>query len=307
MARHDINRSGEIEVFVRVVERGTLLGRGARARHDALGGEQADRRGWRTRLGARLINRTTRKLQLTPEGAAFYESGMRILADIERGRARGCGGRRAARPAAGQLQRAVRPALSAAAAAGIPGTLIRRSPSTSSLTDQVVDLLEERADVAIRAGPLRDSQARRAQALAEPHGGRGSPGLSGRARHAAVAGRSRRPQSAWTSASPGRSTAGRSSTATGDVAVVPTSGNALVSDGEAMRLMALAGVGLGRLSRYHVSADIDAGALVPRAGGLQSRRRGAAPRRLCRPGRAPAGARARLPRFPGRECPAAVT
>ena len=30
MARQEINRSGEIEVFVRVVERGTLIGCGAR-------------------------------------------------------------------------------------------------------------------------------------------------------------------------------------------------------------------------------------------------------------------------------------
>jgi DNA-binding transcriptional LysR family regulator len=30
-----------------------------------------------------------------------------------------------------------------------------------------------------------------------------------------------------------------------------------------MRLMAIAGVGLGRLSRHHVQRDIDAGALVP--------------------------------------------
>src|SRR5258708_40275654 len=34
------------------------------------------------RLGARLINRSTRKLQLTPEGCAFYERGTRILADL---------------------------------------------------------------------------------------------------------------------------------------------------------------------------------------------------------------------------------
>ncbi|MGO4841933.1 LysR family transcriptional regulator, partial [Rhizobiaceae sp. 2RAB30] len=35
------------------------------------------------RLGARLLNRTTRKLQLTPEGAAFYESGVRILGELD--------------------------------------------------------------------------------------------------------------------------------------------------------------------------------------------------------------------------------
>ena len=36
-----------------------------------------------TRLGARLINRSTRKLQLTPEGSAFYDRAVRVLADID--------------------------------------------------------------------------------------------------------------------------------------------------------------------------------------------------------------------------------
>ncbi len=35
------------------------------------------------RLGTRLLNRSTRQLQLTPEGCAFYERGVRILADLE--------------------------------------------------------------------------------------------------------------------------------------------------------------------------------------------------------------------------------
>lgn len=35
------------------------------------------------RLGTRLLNRSTRQLQLTPEGCTFYERGVRILADLE--------------------------------------------------------------------------------------------------------------------------------------------------------------------------------------------------------------------------------
>jgi DNA-binding transcriptional LysR family regulator len=82
MARLDINRSGEIEVFVSVVQRGTLT---AAARTLGMTPSAVSKLIGRLedRLGARLINRTTRKLQLTPEGAAFYESGVRILEEIE--------------------------------------------------------------------------------------------------------------------------------------------------------------------------------------------------------------------------------
>lgn len=34
-------------------------------------------------LGVRLMHRTTRRLSLTPDGAAYYERCVRILADVE--------------------------------------------------------------------------------------------------------------------------------------------------------------------------------------------------------------------------------
>ena len=82
MARIDINRSGEMEVFVRVVERGSFS---AAARALGMTPSAVSKLVARleARLGARLVNRSTRRLQLTPEGAAFYENGLRILADID--------------------------------------------------------------------------------------------------------------------------------------------------------------------------------------------------------------------------------
>jgi DNA-binding transcriptional LysR family regulator len=49
----------------------------------------------------------------------------------------------------------------------------------------------------------------------------------------------------------------------GRVIDMPINGNARAGDGEALRALLLAGVGLGRLSLYQVQADIDAGRLVP--------------------------------------------
>ncbi|RVA45438.1 LysR family transcriptional regulator, partial [Mesorhizobium sp. M7A.F.Ca.US.001.01.1.1] len=81
MARPDINRSGEIEVFVRVVEEGSFSSAARALRMTPSAVSKLIAR-LEARLGARLVSRSTRKLQLTPEGTAFYESGLRILADM---------------------------------------------------------------------------------------------------------------------------------------------------------------------------------------------------------------------------------
>jgi DNA-binding transcriptional LysR family regulator len=49
----------------------------------------------------------------------------------------------------------------------------------------------------------------------------------------------------------------------GGTITVPPSGNALVSDGETMRHLTIAGAGIARLSRVHIDPDIAAGRLVP--------------------------------------------
>lgn len=260
MARLDINRSGDIEVFVRVVERGTLS-----AAASALGmtpsavskliGRLEDR------LGARLLNRTTRKLQLTPEGAAFYESGVRILGDIETAEREAAAGG----VPRGRLRVNCNVPFGQHFLLPLIPSFLSLHPGIAvdiSLTDKVVDLLEERADVAIRAGPLRDSRlvARKlwqsrmvvvaSPAYLDRHGMPQSP--DDLVRHNCMDFCFTRLVESWPFLD------GRGGTIT-----IEPQGNTLVSDGEAMRLLALSGVGLGRLSRYHVQRDIDAGALVP--------------------------------------------
>lgn len=70
-----------MEVFVRAVDRG---GFSAAAQSLGLSPSAVSKLVTRleARLHARLLLRSTRQLQLTPEGQAFYERAVRVLADI---------------------------------------------------------------------------------------------------------------------------------------------------------------------------------------------------------------------------------
>jgi DNA-binding transcriptional LysR family regulator len=82
MMRSDSNRLGEMEVFVKVVERGSFSA-GARALRMTPSAVSKLVARIENRLAARLFNRSTRKLLLTAEGSAFYQRCIRILADID--------------------------------------------------------------------------------------------------------------------------------------------------------------------------------------------------------------------------------
>ena len=108
-------------------------------------------------LGARLLNRTTRRLSLTEVGAGFYERSMRILEAMEE-----------ARNAAGALQTVPRGRLRINAPvsfgllhlAPVVTEFLERYPDVSVemlVNDRVVDLLEGKFDVGVRIGRLRDS------------------------------------------------------------------------------------------------------------------------------------------------------
>lgn len=258
MARPDINRSGEIEVFVRVVEAGSFSAAARALRMTPSAVSKLIAR-LEARLGARLVSRSTRKLQLTPEGSAFYESGLRILADMAAAE------REAAAGAAPRGRLRVNTYVPFGVHRLIPllPRFLERYPEISVdlvLTDSVIDLMAERADVAIRAGQLGESRlvARKLGqspmvVVAAPSylGARGTPRLPAELdRHNCLAFGFARYSDGWPF------TDGTSFT-------VPASGNAMVSDGEAMRLMTIASAGIARLARWHVEPDIAAGRLVP--------------------------------------------
>ncbi|GLQ81653.1 LysR family transcriptional regulator [Mesorhizobium huakuii] len=259
MARPDINRSGEIEVFVRVVEAGSFSAAARTLRMTPSAVSKLIAR-LEARLGARLVSRSTRKLQLTPEGTAFYDSGLRILADMAAAE------REAAAGAAPRGRLRVNTYVPFGVHRLIPllPRFLERYPEISVdlvLTDSVIDLMAERADVAIRAGPLGESRlvARKlgqspvvvvaAPSYLEAHGTPLTPAdLDG---HNRMGFGFVRHIDGWPFVD-----------AAGNAVMVPITGNMLVSDGEAMRLMTLAGAGISRLARWHVAADIAAGRLV---------------------------------------------
>lgn len=259
MPRIDVNRSGEMEAFVRVVERD---GFSAAARALAMTPSAVSKLVTRleARLGVQLVHRSTRKLQLTPEGQQFFDRSLRVLAEMDE--AERC-------VAAGALPRG-RVSINASVSFGhlvlvpLVARFLELHPQVTldiALTDRVVDLMDERADIAIRWGrlPPSDLIARRladtGQAIVA------SPDYL--ARH----GTPRRPQDldahnrlGWTYR---RSVPDWPLRVGGKLVDVPVAGRVRASDGETLRQLALAGLGLARLSLYHIHDDLIAGRLVP--------------------------------------------
>ena len=259
MSRPEVNRSGEMEVFVRVVELG---GFSSAARFAGMTPSAVSKLIARleARLGARLLNRSTRQLQLTPEGCSFYERATRILADIEDAeRSAGDGeqavGRVRLNTSASYFSHVLAPVL--------PEFLALHPGVTLDIvqTDAVVDLLAERTDVAIRAGPLKSSSLVARKLGETPLTIVGSPSYlerCGKPRSVADLETHNRLGFGYARAVDGWSLReGR------ETVVVPTTGRVQASDGEGLRRLALAGVGLARLAAFTVREDIAAGRLLP--------------------------------------------
>ncbi|MCE2990760.1 MAG: LysR family transcriptional regulator [Burkholderiales bacterium] len=147
---------GEMRAFVRAVELG---GFSAAARDLDLTPSALSKLTTRLedRLGVRLMNRTTRKLALTAEGEAYFASAKRILADIAEAEAEVT--RFASHPK-GLLRVNVGVAFGLHQLAPAIPRFLEKYPEVEleiTVTDRLVDLVEEGADVAIRNGVLRDS------------------------------------------------------------------------------------------------------------------------------------------------------
>ena len=143
-------------IFVKVVEHGSFT---AAARSLGLPKTTVSRklRDLENRLGARLLNRTTRRLALTEAGTVYYDHSKRIAGQLDE-----------AESAVHQLEGSPRGWLRVTAPYTLSETTLtpillefrQQYPDVHldvTLTNEPLDLVEHEIDVALRVGPLADS------------------------------------------------------------------------------------------------------------------------------------------------------
>ena len=150
------NAFQEMAVFSKVVAAGSLS---AAARELGLSPALISRRlaGLEARLGVRLINRTTRSLRLTDEGAGYYDTCTRVLAEIEEADAAVSAGR--VEPQ-GVIKVAMPASFGHRHVAPLIPEFASRYPQVRlalSLSDRNVNVIDEGFDLAIRIAHLEDS------------------------------------------------------------------------------------------------------------------------------------------------------
>lgn len=147
----------EIAVFVQVVEKRSFTGAGKVVGLTASGVSRAVSR-LEDRLGVRLLERTTRSVGLTAEGATYYQrcsSILRDLTDAEAGLAQSTGTVR------GRLRVDAPTAIGRWVIAPSVHRLLEAHADLSlelSVRDQVVDPIAEGIDIVLRMAALRDSE-----------------------------------------------------------------------------------------------------------------------------------------------------
>ena len=214
-----------------------------------------------TRLGVRLLQRTTRALHLTAEGEAFYEAARRIVSAIEtieeqisvqRGTPHGL------------LRVTTSLAFSTHQLAPVIPEFMARHPLVEIEllpTDRVVDMVEEGVDIAIRIGRLADTSfmARKigedkrlicaAPAYLAHHGTPRRP--EELTRHNCIVSRERPHLNRW------------QFRVDNQIREIEVAGRVAVSEGEMQMQLALQGIGIVRLTRLTMARAIRDGALVP--------------------------------------------
>lgn len=253
-----MNELGQLEVFVRVVADGGFTAAAA-----SLGVSKSfvsrQLGALEDRLGARLLNRTTRKLTLTDIGTVFYERCRRILDELTDAQGAVTSMQSAPR---GILRLALPMSFGITHVAPEIARFLDRHPELSvdvDLSDRRVDLLGEGFDLAIRIGALSDSSMI-ARKLATS-----CVVLVASPAYLAAHGRPSEPEAIRTHACLhyAYSPTGHSwRLENGERAVtVAGEGRVTANNGDALRELAIAGQGIARLPDFIVNASLADGRL----------------------------------------------
>jgi DNA-binding transcriptional LysR family regulator len=249
-----------LTAFVRVVENGGFT---AAARHLNLSTTMVSNhvQALEDRLGARLLNRTTRKVSLTEIGREYYERSLHILAELDE--ADRLAGALNATPR-GRLRVHCHPVLARFIAPVVTAYLRDYPEVTIELRrgDQMIDLLEEEFDLAIRPFVPADSSlmVRRladwrpvpccSPSYLETHPEPASPAdLSD---HNCIRNAFYPFGDEW-----------RFTDADGEPLTVRVAGNLVTSDTELRRLAVIAGLGVALIAPFNIHEELRAGSVVP--------------------------------------------
>jgi DNA-binding transcriptional LysR family regulator len=250
---------GALVAFVAVTDTGSFSGAAQQLGQTPSGVSRTIAR-LEQQLGMTLIHRTTRRLDLTEEGGWLLGRARRILAELEETESQAALAR--AQPAGIVRVNAATPALDHLIAPQLADFLDAYPQVQVELTsgETFVDLIEEKADVAIRIGRLSDStlNARRlgssrirvlaAPSYLERHG---TPArVEGLAKHRLIG----------FVAPPSLNTWPLRARAEEGWRIAP---NITATSGETIRHLALSGAGIASLSDFLTRADVAAGRLVP--------------------------------------------
>lgn len=246
----------QIEAFVAVAAKGGLSAAAqAEGVTPAIMGRRLD--ALEARLGVKLLLRTTRKVSLTSEGAAFLEDCQRVLTELANAEASVTAGVVKAR---GHLKISAPAGFGRRHVAPLVARFLDENPELTlhlDLTDRLVDLINEGVDCAVRVGELEDSSLirvtlaeNRRVVVASPAylAQRGTPQTTeDLACHTCLC----LPlQRGWT-------------LRVGDQAMaVKVGGRLACNDGAVLHEWALAGMGLAWRSMWEVEDDLRAGRLV---------------------------------------------
>ena len=255
------NRAGEMDVFVQAVELNSFSAAGRRLGLSPSAVSKMISR-IEERLGTRLLVRSTRMLQLTPEGEIYHQRAMRIVSEIEEAERAVAHGASAAPRGLLRVNSSVPVGVSCILP--LVPRFLEKHPDVKldvSLSDGAVDLIEERADIAIRVGPMRDSALKARKLFESPVVVIASPDYLAKngapkhprdlERHNCLAFNFRRALNEWPFRNP----------QTGQTDLYAVSGNFLSNNGGTAHQMCVAGLGIARLGLFHVIDDVRNGRL----------------------------------------------